>query len=210
MAFAAKEAKALEDLNSPIYRDEVTGLHLVPWELRILAVRLLGIGYGDLKRGVWGYYDLARDAREEIGRTTGEEQKLWVERLHDLGVRVGNALIEMGDLVGAARHLKTLRGRNSNDDQVLNGRLALLYLKLGNVAAARTCLESQDGSDGAYASLRPLLSMAEGHYDAAVDEWRALLSTSPSAIATQNLAVCLLYTGRLDEVRLFKPSPFLP
>jgi hypothetical protein len=37
-ALAAQEVKALEDLGSAFYVDEVTGEHLVPWELRVLNV----------------------------------------------------------------------------------------------------------------------------------------------------------------------------
>ena len=38
--------------------------------------------------------------------------------------------------------------------------------------------------------------MSHGNYTAAIPEWRAL---PPSDLVTQNLAVCLFYTGRVDE-----------
>lgn len=160
-------------------------------------MRLQGIGYGDSKRGVSGYYDLARDARDQITKTVGEERRMWKERLEDLGVRVGNALMEMGDFTGAARHFESLKHRDGRDDVVLDGRLALLYLRLGNVARARRYVEAvEDGN----AMLRPLLSMAEGRYEDAVAEWRELRNSSDSELVTQNLAVCLVYTGHLGEV----------
>lgn len=162
-----------------------------------MAVRLQGIGYGDSKRGVWGYYDLARDAREQIAKTVGDERRMWKERLEDLGVRVGNALMEMGDFAGAARHFESLRRRGGSDDGLLDGRLALLYLRLGDVAGARRYVEAvKDGNE----MLRPLLSMAEGRYEDAIAEWRELREGLDSEIVTQNLAVCLVYTGRLEEV----------
>ena len=164
---------------------------MLPWELRVLAVRLQGVGYGDGGRGVGGYYDLAREARAEVKKTADpEEKQTWKERLRELGLCVANALIEMDDSGAAARHLESLRPR-SGKDQVLEGRLALLHINAGNVGAARQCLSDTSASD-----LRPLLSMADGRYAEAAEEWRALPS---SDLATQNLAVCLFYTGKVDE-----------
>ncbi|KFZ04520.1 hypothetical protein V501_09146, partial [Pseudogymnoascus sp. VKM F-4519 (FW-2642)] len=97
-ALAAQEVKALEDLNSALYLDPLTSAHLVPWELRVLAVRLQGIGFNDPRRGVVGYFELARDARRalatlrkavsedpESGDSTLVERQMWEERLVDLG-----------------------------------------------------------------------------------------------------------------------------
>jgi len=155
-----------------------------------------------------GYYELARAARIEVRKANGEEKTMWKARLRDLGIRVGNALVEMGDLEGAARHLKTLRGHGveTEEDRSMHSRLALIYLRIGDVAAARGYAEQSQRSQAgntATSVLRPLLSMTEGQYDAAVEEWRELRDASSeqnTAMNTQNLAVCLLYTGRLNEV----------
>lgn len=196
LAFAAEESKALQDINSPFYKDEISGQHLLPWELRILAVRLQGIGYGDAKRGVGGYYELAREARAEARNVTGVEGKrLWKERLQELGICVANALVEMGDLGAAVRHLQSLRPREGRDE-MLEGRLALLFVNLGDVDAARRCLGSKTLGESPNATLRPLLSMAEGRYADAVGEWKAL---PESDMGTQNLAVCLFYTGKVNK-----------
>lgn len=191
--FAAEESKALQDINSPYYKDETTGKNVLPWELRVLVVRLQGIGYGDARRGVGGYYDLAKQARAEIKNSRdSEERQIWRERLQDLGFCVANALIELGELGAAARHLESLRPRNGKQDSSLDGRLALLYIHLGDIDAARRFLRP----DSPNASLKPLLSMAEGRYSDAVEEWKGLPS---SDMATQNLAVCLFYAGKIDE-----------
>lgn len=190
LPFAAEESKSLEDVGSPFYRDESTGNNLLPWELRVLAVRLQGVGYGDGRRGVGGYYDLAREARVEVKKATNpEERETWKERLKEMGLYVANALIEMGDAEAAVRHLESLRPGNGKDE-ILEGRLALLYLSFGNVDAARQCFSDTN------LSVRPLLSMADGRYADAAEQWKALPS---SDLATQNLAVCLFYTGRVDE-----------
>ena len=157
----------------------------------MLAVRLLGVGHGDSRRSVGGYHDLAREARAELRKVaSSEEKQKWKERLKALALCVANALIEMGDAEAAVRHLKSLRPRTGNDE-ILEGRLALLYINIGNVGAARQCLSDTSASD-----LRPLLSMADGRYADAVQQWK----NSPSSdLATQNLAVCLFYTGNVDE-----------
>lgn len=157
-----------------------------------------------------GYYELARESRLKLRKADGEERVMWTARLQDLGIRVGNALVEMGDLEGAARHLKTLGvpSGGNEEDKTTSARLALLYLRIGDVDAAREYVESSQGTAGQTTTssvLGPLLSMAEGQYDNAVREWRDQRdhsSEQESAMITQNLAVCLLYTGRLDEVHI--------
>ena len=201
--------KALEDLSSPFYRHSVTNVHLVPWELRVLAVRLQGIGYGDARRGVMGYYDLARDARGGNGTAESREEKeLWKGRLRDLGVRVASALVEMGDLTAAGRHLKSLLSADKvmGDDQLLRGRLGLLYLKVGDIAATKEYISPSAKTSTEHSSstiLVPLLSMAQGDYSSAVTQLTALKDKAASSdpLVLQNLAVCLIYTGRLIEAR---------
>lgn len=150
-----------------------------------------------------GYYDLARDARERVKGSIGKEREMWQHRLSDLGIRVGNALMEIGDLVGAARHFETLRSKQSDSDKPHLGKLAMLYLRLGDVTAARKCIEIRENTLAARLRdriLRPLLTMAEGRYEDAISEWRELQTHLKDELVTQNLAVCLLYAGRLEEV----------
>jgi HEAT repeat protein len=178
-------------------------------------VRLQALAFGDLRRGVVGYYDLARDARVEARKAaTDGERNLWRERLKDLGVRVGNALIEMGDLAATRRHLETLRsGADTDGDSILDSRLALLCLQLGDVGAAEqytnAATSGEQAEEGVSVVLKPLLSMAEGRYEDAAAEWRALSEGEHAVLATQNLAVCLLYLGRIDEVGAFSFTFYL-
>lgn len=153
-----------------------------------------------------GYYELALDARVEVAKSTGQERQMWKGRLEDLGVRVGNALVEMGDLEGAAKHLESLQLRrfSPDGDEMLRERIALLYLRIGDVAAAKRLIGAGE-SESTTKVLQPLLSMSEGRYEDAVEGWKVLQeapSTPSPEMVTQNLAVCLLYTGRLDEVDL--------
>lgn len=156
-----------------------------------------------------GYYELGRECRAEMAKARpGDEEgkTMWSERLKDLGVRVGSALIEMGDVEGAARFLESSPRTRSEakgaEDQFLRSRMALLYLKMGNVRSAKQCLEGMHDQDRA-GVLDALCSMAEGDYDSAADEWQRLHDTSPQSgkeMITHNLAVCRLYTGKLAGV----------
>lgn len=218
---AAQESKALEDLNSAFYyfdssldtsepdddpeqSHERLSRHIVPWPLRVLAVRLQSIGFGDSRRSIGGLYEIGLEARREIMRAgiSDSTRRIWRERLADLGIRSVNALVEMGDLDAARRSLEGLRGEGTEPDNT-KLRKALLFLRIGNVEAAAQVLDEARESKEA-ALLQPLISMSDGRYADAVTEWRALQdddSRTDGVLVAQNLAVCLLYTGQLDEVR---------
>ena len=217
---AAQESKALEDLHSAFYyidssfdsseADHKDGdssennlRHIVPWPLRVLAVRLQSIGFGDPRRSIGGLYEIGLDARQRITtpEISEEERKIWKERLADLGIRSVNALVEMGDLDAAKRSLESLRSSEPDTD-VTKLRKALLYLRIGDVDSATEIFGESHGSKEA-ALLQPLLSMSDGRYSDAVDQWRALREDPARAddgLVAQNMAVCLLYSGKLDEV----------
>jgi hypothetical protein len=231
-ALAAQEVKALEDLNSSYYRDE-EGRHLVPWELRVLAVRLQGMGFNDARRGVMGYYELAREARLTLtslkksrtltlslkGDGEGEEKvdvdvdvddileakiKKWETRLQELGIKVASALVEMDDLEGAARFLSTLSPSSDSASlsSALESQKALLYLCLGDVEAARSCISARKEENEAKVILA-LAHMADSDFTSAVAIWNNLISSPESTelpMYRQNLGVCLLYLGRMSEV----------
>lgn len=203
-ALAAQESKVLGDLNSTFYRHPLTNAHLVPWDLRLLVVRLAALGYGEWRKGIMGYYELARECRENIVKAeTEEDAALWRTRLRDCGIRVANVLVEMGDLEGAGRHLGTLS--ESQDSREVLIMEALVWLRVGDMQAARRCLssassaESDELVDGA---LEALTFLADSDYAGAADCLEELHEKFPSdAMVTQNLAVCLLYTGHIEEAR---------
>ncbi|KAI2793142.1 hypothetical protein POX_b03191 [Penicillium oxalicum] len=220
-ALAAQESKALEDLNSMFYyidssldksdhdtsNDKIHSRplrHIVPWPLRVLAVRLQSIGFGDSRRSIGGLYELGMEARREVLRKdiNQHERRVWRERLGDLGIRSANALVEMGDLDAARRSLEMLHVADEQKG-TLSFRKALLFLRMGAVDEAQRVLDTLEESDEA-ALLRPLLSMSEGRYEDAATEWRVLHEDSrraDTALTGQNMAVCLLYCGKLDEAR---------
>lgn len=172
-------------------------------------MRLQAIGFSDWRRSIGLYYELAREARTEVlsASSTPVSRSLWRHRLHDLGVRVANALVEMGDLKAAGRHLESLRDAPAGDHSLVPGMLCLLYIRVGNLAAARQCLPGGGpdvDSTETHRSriLNALFLMSEARWESAVEAWEAVVTATPEAadLAKSNLAVCLLYTGRLEEV----------
>ncbi|KAI4251657.1 MAG: hypothetical protein L6R42_008299, partial [Xanthoria sp. 1 TBL-2021] len=213
-SLAGKESLALGDIHSPFYIDD-HGECILPWELRVLAVRLQALKSGDARRGVQGYYDLAAYARNRTRGTSDAEVKgMWKDRLRGIGVRVGNALVEMGDLEAGRRHFETLAEATTNSEEktALSSWVAMLCLRMGDLEGARawthgdqeagevSTIDAPSPTTGQkHDVLKPLLNMAEGDYETAVTEWRSLLNGPHNVLAKQNLAVCLLYTGHLSQ-----------
>lgn len=207
---AAQEARALEDINNSAAAfvgsnddhdggGQGAGEHLVPWELRVLVVRLQAMGFGDPRRAVMSYYDLAREARGRIALAAAAHDhsasELWKERLVELGLKVAGALVEMDDLAGAAGHLAGLRER---PDGKLAMAKALLWLHLGDTDAARQCVKEGEAGDKIIGAL---CEMASGKYESALSRWKELREEmAGDEMVSVNLAVCLLYTGKMDEV----------
>ncbi|KAK1827348.1 hypothetical protein QBC39DRAFT_420549 [Podospora conica] len=169
---AAAEARAL-DLDAALAAD------LVPWGLRVLLVRLQALGDG--RRAVMGYYELAREARG----------KGWTGRLGDVGVRVAGAMVEMGDWEGAAGVLAGVGG-DTEGVEVMRG---LVWLQMGDVEAARRGAGEGRGGE----VVRALCEMAEGGYEKAVGMWEGLRGGEGGEMVGVNMAVCLLYVGRMQE-----------
>jgi tetratricopeptide (TPR) repeat protein len=208
---AAQESKVLGDLTSAFYLDPITHEHLVPWDLRVLVVRLSALGYGDWRKGIMGYYELARECREHISNPSAstDDKSTWRTRLRDTGIRVANVLVEMGELEGAGRHLSSLSSspspKHTPEAREVLVMEALVWLRVGDVMAARRCLSAASVAvedelvDG---TLTALLHVANGEYASAVSAFEALHASFPDdAMVVQNLAVNLLYTGRISDAR---------
>lgn len=204
-AQAAQEIKVFQDLTSTFYLDPDTGRSVIPWEMRVLAVGLALAS--DPRRAVARYYALAAECRAAALDATVApgDRAVWRARLGELGVRVANALLALGDLAAAVRHLSGLRTLPRRREA-----LALLYIRAGMIDQARACAGGGDGGDGGGdggdgvdTMMDGLLLMAEGQWAEAVDVWRAMVTRGGDCngeMAANNLAVCQLYLGRLSDV----------
>jgi hypothetical protein len=188
----------------------------IPWELRLLLVRLQSITAADSgRRGVMSLYSLAGEVRARVREATeaGNQAQIsiWSDRLDDLGLRVADTLVEMGELETATRHLDTLVGVDGDE---LAYRKALLRLRVGDVAGAQGSVNKvQDPTRKL--SLEALLDIANGDTSAAVDKWQSRSNEENNALFASNLAVGLLYTGNLVQTQqifedLIQNTPAFP
>ncbi|KEF54573.1 uncharacterized protein A1O9_09015 [Exophiala aquamarina CBS 119918] len=220
LLFAAQEAKALEDLSSAFYYDDLNPQggadndndpirkvprHIMPFSLRLQSLRLQSIGFSDSRRGVSTLYDTASECRENITSpaTTLEQRKLWAARLQEVAIRVVNALVEIGDLDCAIRTLKTMKPTKPEDAPTWEARMILLLVKMGDVAKAGQIIKASNLQHTDRVALEALLAIAQGQYQDA----EALLKPGPNietslqALVKQNLAVAYLYNGEVQKAK---------
>jgi trafficking protein particle complex subunit 12 len=199
---AVQEALPLTELlarNAPGAKDF---LPLIPWELRVLLVRLQSMGATDGgRRGIMALYGLAAEIRTHLrkardGSDAAECQK-WSDRLHDVGLRVADALVEMGELETASRHLDTV---SDTDNDEIAYRKALLRVRVGDVTGAERSLNKiQD--DHAKGDLAALLKITNGDYLDACTSWHKVNNGRNRELGASNFGVAMLYTGRIAEAR---------
>ena len=200
---ASAEAASLTDYlarNPPGASDLVP---LIPWNLRLLLVRLQSIAAADGgRRGIMALYALTAEIRAHVNeaKDAGNEAEtsLWSSRLSDLGLRVADTLVEMGELETATRHLDSLP--NSDSDE-LAYRKALLRLRVGDIAGARRSMDKiQDAARKV--SLDAMMEVANGSFSEATQKSQTLNNEVPeNALFASNLAVGLLYTGKISQAR---------
>jgi trafficking protein particle complex subunit 12 len=217
---AAQEAKSLEDLGSTFYYiepphndampeevvDQPPPKHIVPFHLRIQALRLQSIGFSDPRRGVSSLYDLGAECREHLSSTglSDADRKVWTARLREIGFRVVNALIEMGDIDCARRTMDATKPSGGDELGLWNLRKVALCLRMGLLREARSLVDSTTCSEPEKAILESLIAVAEERFDEA-----ATLLQQPAigeghslaALAKQNLAVARLYQGNVQQAR---------
>ncbi|KAK5211669.1 hypothetical protein LTR47_005391 [Exophiala xenobiotica] len=220
LPLAAQEAKALEDLSSTFYYEdpdprnddeEVDGghkvpRHIMPFPLRLQALRLQSIGFSDPRRGVTTLYDLAFECREHLSASTTllEDRKLWTQRLQEVSMRVVNALIEMGELDCAARTVESMEPSDSESKALWLSRMVLLRIKMGDLAQAHELIESSSSGTHDKLALESLLAIAEGRHDDAARSLSACEAEADptlKALLKQNLAVAHLYKGEVTISR---------
>ncbi|KAJ6262338.1 hypothetical protein Dda_3145 [Drechslerella dactyloides] len=210
-AMASQEIKVFGDLTSSFYRNS-SFVHAVPWDLRVLAIRLQALGFNDWRRCLEHFYILAKEARTEAvkHRNSPALFKLWRSRLLDVGLRVAAALVELADLEGAERHLKSLMEERDSLDDGLTFRLreAVLYVQLGQLDTAKKCYLGNVASEGEDVDsvIEGLRLMAVDDFESAAVLWKQLVDKAEEGSEQRqtylvNMAVSLLYLRRLPEAQ---------
>ncbi|KAK1063681.1 hypothetical protein LTR74_009293 [Friedmanniomyces endolithicus] len=198
---AAQEAAPLTDLLARKPPSATDIVALIPWELRLLLVRLQSLSTEDGgRRGVMALYVLAGEARAHLKqahmREDGTEEGSWTERLRDLGLRVADALVEMSELETAERHLDSLTDVGIDE---VTYRKAMLRLHVGNISGAAHYLDKLE-SGNKKATLEILLKMGDGQD--ATSSWQNLLKHQPDDdMMANNLAISSLYAGNIVGAR---------
>ncbi|KAI1615327.1 hypothetical protein EDD36DRAFT_186117 [Exophiala viscosa] len=218
---AAQEAKALEDLSSSFYYEDspsekpggddaeesdAVPHHIMPFSLRLQALRLQSIGFSDPRRGVTSLYDVAFECRRHLSAssTSSDERKAWSERLHEVSIRVVNALIEMGDFDCALRTLESMKQIGHVNQALWTTRMVLLLLKMGDLAHAHTLAGSSRLSAQEKSAINSVIAIGEGDYDEtakALSDCEANVDPAVRALVRQNLAVANLYKGEVRKSR---------
>ncbi|KAF2210539.1 hypothetical protein CERZMDRAFT_113117 [Cercospora zeae-maydis SCOH1-5] len=200
---AAAEAIPLFELASRSAPGSQQVVEFIPWHLRLLLVRLQTIGAADGgRRGIMALYALASEVRANIRSAHQDGNastiELWEGRLRDLGLRVCDALVEMGELESAVRHLDTLPDVDADE---LAFRKAILRTRVGDVATARQC-GSAIQDDMKRREIEALLKVADGDHDEAIVSWQSLVEDFPDREHfALNAAVSLLYVGQIESAR---------
>ncbi|KAG0212055.1 hypothetical protein BGX28_006953 [Mortierella sp. GBA30] len=191
---------------------------MVPFELFILKARLQGY-LGDVPEAIDQLYDLIMHCKkfEAICRvnedTIGVRQ--WQDITAQLHLMVLNYLVELKDYPTAAKHARDLARKYPQDINFLSG-LGRLYLQLGDANRAENVfkeleymvqrhLEDHSAAEQAHFKLqltmnKALLAVTQGRWLVAKSAFEEVLAQEPENLAaTNNLAVCELYAGQLNE-----------
>lgn len=138
-----------------------------------------------------------------------ETHGLWARRLEDIGVRVAGALVEMGELEAAGRHLEGLEARGVSaggsgredaiaaEEDTMAARKALLYLRIGDVDRARSCIASSSSSASSSASASARSRIISALIDAPAPP-SSESGAEENDILTHNTALANLYKGNIS------------
>lgn len=187
--------------------------HIIPFDFRLQIVTLQTLtfadgGRPDGRRGISSLYELGLECRDRAfsRSSTSGEFATWRDRLWEIHMHIVNTLLEMDDFETARRTLQTTLAQiDGSLSHETRARLVLLLLRIGDVAPAKNLLESSPMEAPIAPLLPPLVSVANGDYSAAVSMLQDLLSKDQNSgwanVIKQNLAVCLLYSGQVNEAK---------
>jgi len=177
--------------------------HVLPFELEMLYARIRYWAGDHL-----GYLDalmplLTKCKRRARGSKDNLTVAMWKERGTRVTLTIASQLVEMKDVTAAARLLEALC-QNGNGSPALFSAIARVYLQGGHLSAASRYFkmaEEDPTTDEATKDMNQAIeASALGKWDVAIQSLRRILENDPdNPLATNNLAVALLSTGKVTE-----------
>ncbi|KAI1307686.1 hypothetical protein EDD11_004388 [Mortierella claussenii] len=196
---------------------------MIPFELFVLKARLQG-HLGDVYEAIDQLYELIIHCKKFEAICKVNEDGVGAQQWHDLTgqlhLMVLNYLVELKDYPAATRYGRDLARAYPQDINFHSG-LGRLYLQLGDLERAEevfngveemvknSCLEATDNGQQRQEQKhqmlqlsmnKALLAVAQGQWFVAKSTFEEVLAQEPENLAaTNNLAVCELYAGQLNE-----------
>ncbi|KAF9355644.1 Trafficking protein particle complex subunit 12 [Mortierella sp. NVP85] len=202
--------------NSEYHSKEPRKGCMVPFELFVLKARLQSY-LGDTYEAIDQLYDLIVHCKkfEAICRVSGDSigEQQWKDITGQLHLMVLNYLVELNDYSAATKYGRELARKYPWDINLHSG-LGRLYLQLGDLTRAEEVFRSVDDlvKDHHTSEIeqihfklqltmnRALLAVTQGQWLVAKSAFEEVLAQEPENLpATNNLAVCELYAGQLNE-----------
>ncbi|KAF9155188.1 Trafficking protein particle complex subunit 12 [Linnemannia schmuckeri] len=209
-SFAVQGVQSIEQPNNTIRRG-----CMVPFEMFVLRARLQGY-LGDTYEAIDQLYELIMRSKkfEAICQVAGDSVgiKQWQDIAGQLHLMVLNYLVELKDYPAATKHARDLSRKYPRDINFQSG-LGRLYLQLGDLVRAEEVFKEvetmvknhRSEAEQVHFRLqltmnRALLAVTQGQWLAAKAAFEEVLAQEPENLAaTNNLAVCELYAGQLNE-----------
>ncbi|KAG0274190.1 Trafficking protein particle complex subunit 12 [Linnemannia exigua] len=206
--------QGIQSLEQP-HGDGIRRGCMVPFEMFILKARLQGY-LGDIYEAIDQLYELIMRSKkfEAICQVSDDliGIKQWQDIAGQLHLMVLNYLVELKDYPTATKHARDLSRKYPHDVNFQSG-LGRLYLQLGDLVRAEEVFKEVDTmvkshhseAEQAHFCLqltmnRALLAVTQGQWLVAKAAFEEVLAQEPENLAaTNNLAVCELYAGQLNE-----------
>ncbi|XP_048582397.1 trafficking protein particle complex subunit 12 isoform X2 [Nematostella vectensis] len=196
---------------------------MVPFSLRILHAELPQY-IGKPNEALDRLYELNRTCTQIIGNLSAglaedgsecsrtDEQKkaaidLWRGRELRVIFSIGNCFLAVKDYNLAVAIFESIKDRDATHSLALNSGIGRIYLQLGDLEQAESFFKAVDANSsgepeaqGTVVMNKGFMALAKGSYEDAHKHFVAVTKLDPeNSVAINNVAVCLLFLGRLKE-----------
>ncbi|CAO3661536.1 unnamed protein product [Umbelopsis ramanniana] len=211
---ALAELDKLGDLNRQEYTFEYhQGLFpgksgiMIPFELRVLSANLPGL-MKHYNNSIERLTILAMEC-QKMQLNSNEDGELWRKREVSLYIMLANFLLEIKDFPLTIQIMTKTVSKFSDEEPEPDviSTLGRLYLQLGNIQDAKKVFKGLESQETSGPHVKRLIRMnsalchvATGDWSPAREELDAILAEDPNDYeAVNNLVVCLVYLGELNQ-----------